>query len=1498
MKRIFPFILLFALFSKQLHAQVNLQTGSATFSLPMFNWQDNKSRLNSIVALEYNSGTGLKVNDIASNIGQGWSLVCGGVISRMQVGEPDDQKPKEGAINDITKYPAGYLYNPLTTDNNLAATGCPKALANYPIYRDKNIQYAQHNTVAADRELDYFSFQFNGRTGMFVLDKRTFNASTGTGGVLLLGDSKMLVTFGTTDNFVYQGKACRTTITSFTIQDENGLIYKFTRPGLTKVLRTKYCDATLINPLTQPRFKSDKVYYESSFDGNDFVNPYIINEWCLTEIEDGLVSGRKILFSYNDLNINTKAGSTISYFAEKNYSIISYKTSISTTPQITSITYPDGHTASFNYNSTARVDMPGDYALASVDISYQSTDDIVLQSRSLARYQLNTTYFILDRYGIPVSDYEKNAARLCLQSVKKTGVDLKADNPSYIFDYYLGSGTLDDFVPPPFYYKKDVWGYYNGNKSVDFDGNIIDGNFPPDISPSVLNRNNNTHGLCFSQYTPPRKLNGVALNPNPGYAKNGLLKQIIYPTGGALNYEYAQNKATLETVQGDENVGGVHVSATKLTDGAYSNPCANPVTTQYNYVKPGAAAKSSLWGLEPPVTTVVMQSHYEPESKFYQWKFPTIFGGCGFRFQYPGILFQEDAIGVSSIQKFFEAFSTVMDVVNVITTIIDVVNVSLSGTPAFVIAVVIDIIGNLLDVALTCIGDHSKDDPAAVIYNTAINGVNPLPSQFSRVEVVSSNTAVTGKTVQQFTSSDDYAVWEATNPTYSMRQRFAYWAYGLPQITSVYDASGNLLQQTENKYDFENQNLKQRYCKNIESKAAVIVCETDLSCNCYVTKSSSQRSDNWEDPLFYNNPDGSSYSPGITEQITPTFYNIYTGRVNLLNTKERVYKKTDVTQFVETVTEYQYNELNYQVNKITTTQSNGDINYKKIKYNDEFGTPLFINLISKNIWGIPVTTVNSVNKNGQTSVLGETATEFITLANGDVKPQKTLEKRTALPVAEVAWQNYYSGNPSFKETQNFIYDANNNLSGLKDEGNHIVTNIYDYNDKYIIASVINADPSIDKPAYTSFETKNFGGWTFTGTANRNSSSSITGSYSLSISSGNSLSANINSAKPYKLSFWSNNANVAVNGSASGWIKNEPTINGFTYYEYDITSGVTSITITGTASIDELRLYPKTARMRTATYDPLIGKTSECDENNRVTYYGYDDLGRLQFIKDEYKNIVKMYEYNTINNPIGCPALYYNNACSEFFTKNNCASGYIGGTVIYNIPAGKYSSTISQIDADQQVQNEFNAEGQALANNTGSCTQLFYNDYQSQQFTKQNCPPGYKGTTIIYSVPANRYSTTSNKADANQLALDEITANGQSFANEGNNASCVVDNIADWQADDPAQTRCQVDINGSNTGHQEVLMIDVNPNSISYNQTAWKDMGPNTAICPFTITCNSSNCTGNSKKCINNICQTGAKIYTDSYWNGTTYICIYHYEWSDGSWSGNYQEASTTGCPFQ
>src|ERR1700739_821742 len=149
-------------------AQVNLQTGAAVFTLPIFNWQDDKSRLNAAIGLMYNSGNGLRVNDIASNVGQGWNLIAGGEVTRIQVGLPDDEQDNEGngTVNDVNKYPPGWLYNTAP-----ASQGCPNGLFYSPIFPNANTIYSDHNSVAADREQDYFTVQFNGRAAMFVLSK-------------------------------------------------------------------------------------------------------------------------------------------------------------------------------------------------------------------------------------------------------------------------------------------------------------------------------------------------------------------------------------------------------------------------------------------------------------------------------------------------------------------------------------------------------------------------------------------------------------------------------------------------------------------------------------------------------------------------------------------------------------------------------------------------------------------------------------------------------------------------------------------------------------------------------------------------------------------------------------------------------------------------------------------------------------------------------------------------------------------------------------------------------------------------------------------------------------------------------------------------------------------------------------------------------------------------------------------------------------------------------
>jgi hypothetical protein len=1411
MKRIFV-LLSFAVLTFRLIAQVTPQTGTASFSLPMFNWQDDKSRLNAAVGLNYSSGTGLKVDELASNVGQGWNLIAGGSITRMQIGEPDDQIGQDGGIEDITKFPAGLLF-----EINDPSSGCPKALSRYPIFRDKNHIYKQHNEVAADRELDRFAFQFNGRTGLFILDKYTLDRATKTGQGVILGDSRMKVWFDFDMTKPQEG--IRNAITCFYIQDENGLIYKFATSEKTKVLKYGFCDPEVKVAYTQHELKKGEVSHETSFDTDIdpvrrvALNQKVVNGWYLTEIRDPLIvdpTKNKITISYNVLNINAEAGIKISYNNGKDYSIISHAVSVTETPQISTINFPDGHKVAFTYGRFTRVDLNGDFPLASVDITYNN--------RFLTKYQLKTTYLIYNRYGTPSTIDERSAARLCLRSVIKVGVDLKANDQPYLFDYYLGSGN-DDVVPARFSFRKDIWGYYNGDASRDFNNATIP------LNTTLANLNNSqTRGLCFLR----NNASGIVFNPKSGYAKNGLLKEISYPAGGTLTYEYQQNEGIINGETTSSIVGGVHVSKTSLTDGGYSNGCDNPIVTNYSYTATHNSPTSSLWGLEKPNNLTEMYSYYEPEQKFFYYK-PLATFACDYRFQYPGILSREQAVSLTGGQQFALGLSKALEIVGGIMTVLDIVNVCLAGTPANFVAVILDIIAIYATVILTCGLDRSKSATDVVFYNYDLNSSNPLPTQFKRVEVTeSSGSAVNGRTEMEFTSLDETPIWEMDNKELSMKQRFAYWAYGLPTLTTVYDAKNNIVKQTENKYDWS----------LVKGSFGTHGLFRYPSCKCMVKTSTSQNSVDWSDPAKFNAsseylPDNVTYpDPNNADQdlMLVKIYDVYSGRVELRSTFERMFKPGSQTIYLQTSTDYRYNYENFQVNQITTTQSNGDQTTKDITYSVDFYTGNLKTFNDNNIWSVPVSTRTSVTKkNGNWFYLGENVTEFAQLPSGDIKPYRTLEQRFSQPSTSMT---AYRGpgdptNPIYNEVQTLSYDGIGNLVGMKDEGSRLVANIYDYKNKYVVASVINADVNVDKPAYTSFETGSFGGWILNGAGSAVNSSSVTGDYSFPLSASNNLSANINPQKRYLLSFWAR-SNVSV-GAGATLTKSGPLINGYTYYEYSIPQGASAVTLTGTASIDELRIYPQTARMRTVTYDPLIGKTSECDENNRITYYEYDGLSRLRFIKDENRNIVKMYEYNYSTKRPGCTVTYFNNAITETFTKNDCGPNFMASSTTYSIPAGKYSSRDSQEAADQQAENELNDKGQQAANAL-SCIPLYGNDEKSANFGKQGCVVGNVGSSITYTVPKDKYMSTS-KQKANDLADAEIEANGQAYANFPGNASCVFSSEPVWEGTGLEECR---------SGHLWKQVKDVNPNSSTRNQLQWVDPGPD-ASCPgtaYTVTFNN------------------------------------------------------------
>lgn len=142
-----------------------------------------------------------------------------------------------------------------------------------------------------------------------------------------------------------------------------------------------------------------------------------------------------------------------------------------------------------------------------------------------------------------------------------------------------------------------------------------------------------------------------------------------------------------------------------------------------------------------------------------------------------------------------------------------------------------------------------------------------------------------------------------------------------------------------------------------------------------------------------------------------------------------------------------------------------------------------------------------------------------------------------------------------------------------------------------------------------------------------------------------------------------------------------------------------------AQINGLRSYfGNSAQITSATYSPLIGVTSQTDVAGRNTYFEYDDFNRLYVVRDKDSNIIKKYCYKYADQPGDCDGVkvFESKPIARTFYKNNCTSPLVGTGVVYTIPLGKYTSTVSQDAADALAEAEVSSYAQSNANTYGSC----------------------------------------------------------------------------------------------------------------------------------------------------------------------------------------------------
>lgn len=458
---------------------VGLHTGIPNLQIPIYTVQSGPLKVP--VSLSYHA-SGLKVQEQASWVGAGWSLNAGGVITRSIVGALDDKGQNgdhKGYFSDFGIY--SYLFN--TGNTNL------------PL--EHSIETGQ-----IDGEPDLYFFNFNGYTGKFYFnDDRT---------AMIVPEQDLRI------KAIYSGTYSYG-ISGFIITTPDGVTYYFGH-----------------NPLNDGNPNAIDITHSISSPNYNWLNSGASSSWYLNRIVSAdanfsisLIYETESYSSYGlgmfpvppySYNLNPK-GADYGYNLTKNFV---------DGVRLAKIIYPTGEvdfTASLvrkdlscgSTHQTLDDNNPNMQGMALSAITIKSAtscrnfnfyDSYFYDNATL----LNGRMFTIDHldYNLTSDKY-----RLRLDSLKETSCDNTVSVPAYKFAYFPGT------VSRKLGFGVDHWGFYNG----------ITTNWGLIPTYTILP----TAGTA----TALRTFTGADRDTHWPNSLNGSLQQITYPTGGTstLNFE-------------------------------------------------------------------------------------------------------------------------------------------------------------------------------------------------------------------------------------------------------------------------------------------------------------------------------------------------------------------------------------------------------------------------------------------------------------------------------------------------------------------------------------------------------------------------------------------------------------------------------------------------------------------------------------------------------------------------------------------------------------------------------------------------------------------------------------------------------------------------------------------------------------------------------------------------------------------------------------------------
>ncbi|MET1260678.1 hypothetical protein ABV409_15125 [Flagellimonas sp. DF-77] len=486
---------------------VNKYNGTANINIPIHTV--SLDGLSIPLNLSYNTG-GIRVNQEASWVGLGWNLATGIVITRQVNGFED-------ILDGLSSDHIGFLF---TEDQYFPEQGMNGFNGNFELDPDELLDLSNKSVTVPDDLLpDLFTVNLPTGSYKFYLPKESGNGPDLE--ALVIGEQNIKVDFNmTTHNFV--------------VTDSKGFEYHFDVQELSTSFPTEES--------SQATNDDNALLNHSGVAGLSRTD--MISSWKVSQIRSphsvGQSNGRILNFTYAD---QKQLG--FPSFSET-YSFQFNEPSLERTIGLPSRTYA----TLTGFNSKQLATISGDFG--NIQFIAAAREDLY----ETADYQQDYNSALFNAFSNTNSD--SRLARIEIRDFNgglKKEVDLNhsyfnsnklgQSDDSYYLRLKLDGVTIDgrtyafEYINPNQLPAKDskaidFWGFYNG----------LDGN--THRIPS-MNRFFVEFDLAQDQaFERFGKFTGVSRKSDFNYGKNGLLSRVVYPTKGATEFEYEANTVHLK----------------------------------------------------------------------------------------------------------------------------------------------------------------------------------------------------------------------------------------------------------------------------------------------------------------------------------------------------------------------------------------------------------------------------------------------------------------------------------------------------------------------------------------------------------------------------------------------------------------------------------------------------------------------------------------------------------------------------------------------------------------------------------------------------------------------------------------------------------------------------------------------------------------------------------------------------------------------------------------